>query len=110
MVVVEEEEMAEVVAVAVAMVVGVVVGVVEWWRSHHNARAAAATASTSRGPTQRMEAALKMESRGRLCCWLPEKIFQKRSVSSAAAVTTVVPSGDCAICSTRDVCPVNSAT
>ena len=40
----------------------------------------------------------------------PERIFQKRSVSSAAAVTTVCPSGDCAMCSTRDVCPVSSAT
>ena len=36
--------------------------------------------------------------------------FQKRSVSSAAAVTMVVPSGDCAMCSTREVCPVSSAT
>lgn len=35
---------------------------------------------------------------------------QKRSVSSAAALTTVVPSGLWARCSTREVCPVSSAT
>lgn len=35
--------------------------------------------------------------------------LQKRSVSSAAADTTVWPSGDCAMCSTRAVWPVNSA-
>lgn len=35
---------------------------------------------------------------------------QKRRVSSAAALTTVVPSGLWARCSTRDVCPVSSAT
>lgn len=35
--------------------------------------------------------------------------FQKRSVSSAPAVTTEAPSGDCAMCSTRAVCPVSSA-
>ena len=40
----------------------------------------------------------------------PERIFQKRNVSSAAAVTTVVPSGDCAMWSTREVWPVSSAT
>ena len=39
-----------------------------------------------------------------------EKHFQKRRVSSAAAEQTVVPSGDCARCSTRDVWPVISAT
>lgn len=36
------------------------------------------------------------------------KHFQKCSVSSAAAEHTVLPSGDCARCSTRAVCPVNS--
>ncbi len=35
---------------------------------------------------------------------------QKRSVSSAAAEHTEVPSGLCARCSTRDVCPLNSPT
>ena len=40
----------------------------------------------------------------------PERIFQKRSVSSAAAVAMVVPSGDWAMCSTREVWPVSSAT
>jgi hypothetical protein len=35
---------------------------------------------------------------------------QKRRVSSAAALTTVVPSGLWARCSTRLVCPVSSAT
>lgn len=38
------------------------------------------------------------------------KHFQKRSVSSAAAEHTVVPSGDWARCSTRDVWPDISAT
>lgn len=38
------------------------------------------------------------------------KHFQKRRVSSAAAEQTVVPSGDCARCSTRDVWPDISAT
>ena len=38
-----------------------------------------------------------------------EKHFQKRKVSSAAADTTVFPSGLCAMCNTRAVCPVNSA-
>ena len=32
------------------------------------------------------------------------------SVSSAAALTTVVPSADNAVCNTRDVCPVSSVT
>jgi hypothetical protein len=35
--------------------------------------------------------------------------FQKRSVSSAPAVTTLLPSGDWAMCSTRAVWPVSSA-
>ena len=38
------------------------------------------------------------------------KHFQKRNVSSAAAEQTVTPSGDCARCSTRELCPVISAT
>ena len=36
------------------------------------------------------------------------KISQKRSVSSAAAETTLDPSGDWSRCNTRAVCPVNS--
>ena len=40
----------------------------------------------------------------------PDRMFQKRRVSSAAADTIVFPSGDCAMCSTRLVCPVSSAT
>ena len=48
-----------------------------------------------------------MHVRGRVP---PLSIFQKRSVSSAAAVQTVVPSGLCAMCSTRLVWPVSSAT
>ncbi len=35
------------------------------------------------------------------------KHFHSLSVSSAAADTTVLPSGDIAICSTRPVCPVS---
>mmetsp|Transcript_4239 Transcript_4239/g.8053 ORF Transcript_4239/g.8053 Transcript_4239/m.8053 type:complete len:103 (+) Transcript_4239:152-460(+) len=35
--------------------------------------------------------------------------FQNLSVSSAAALTTVPPSGDCAMCSTLAVCPFSSA-
>ena len=46
-------------------------------------------------------------TRSRACA---RALFQKRSVSAAAALTTVVPSGDCAMCSTRDVWPVSSAT
>jgi hypothetical protein len=38
------------------------------------------------------------------------KIFQNRRVSSPAADTTVVPSGDRAICKTLEVCPDSSAT
>ena len=38
------------------------------------------------------------------------RILQKRSVSSAAAETTVLPSGLCAMCRTRAVWPVSSAT
>lgn len=38
------------------------------------------------------------------------KHFQNLSVSSAAALATVVPSGDWARWSTRDVCPFISAT
>ena len=51
-------------------------------------------------------------SRGRaLSCGVASaKHFQKRSVSSAAAEQTVVPSGDCARCRTRDVWPDISAT
>jgi hypothetical protein len=37
------------------------------------------------------------------------KHFQNLNVSSAAAETTVVPSGDCAMCNTLAVWPVNSA-
>ena len=37
------------------------------------------------------------------------KTFQNLSVSSAAPETTVSPSGLCARCSTRLVCPVSSA-
>ena len=40
----------------------------------------------------------------------PLSTFQKRSVSSAAAEQMVVPSGLCAMCSTRLVWPVSSAT
>ena len=40
----------------------------------------------------------------------PLRTFQKRSVSSAAAEQMVVPSGLCAMCSTRLVWPVSSAT
>ena len=36
------------------------------------------------------------------------KQFHNLNVSSAAALITVLPSGDIAICSTRAVCPVNS--
>ena len=36
--------------------------------------------------------------------------LQKRSVSSAAAEHTVVPSGEMDVCSTLDVCPVRFAT
>lgn len=36
------------------------------------------------------------------------KQFHNRSVSSAAALIIVLPSGDMAICKTRAVCPVNS--
>jgi hypothetical protein len=49
------------------------------------------------------ESALPLEAFG------PLRMFQKRSVSSAAALTIVRPSGDCAMCSTRDVWPVSSA-
>ena len=38
------------------------------------------------------------------------KHFHSRSVSSAAADTTVLPSGDIAMCSTRAVCPTNGTT
>lgn len=38
------------------------------------------------------------------------KHFHNRNVSSAAADTTVLPSGDIAMCSTRDVCPTNKGT
>lgn len=37
------------------------------------------------------------------------KHVHSRSVSSAAALITVEPSGDIAICKTRAVCPVSSA-
>ena len=48
---------------------------------------------------------------GTLACGAASaKHFQKRSVSSAAAEQTVVPSGDCARCSTREVWPDISAT
>ena len=38
------------------------------------------------------------------------KTFQKRNVSSGAAVQTVVPSGLCDMCSALAVCPVSSPT
>ena len=38
----------------------------------------------------------------------PPKMDQNLNVSSAAADTTVSPSGDCARCKTRAVCPVSS--
>ncbi len=38
------------------------------------------------------------------------KTFQKRNVSSGAAVQTEVPSGLCDICSALAVCPVSSPT
>lgn len=41
--------------------------------------------------------------------WGSPKTFQKRMVSSAAALTTAVPSGDWAMCSTRAEWPVSSA-
>jgi len=38
-------------------------------------------------------------------CGSTAKHFHRRSVSSAAADTTVLPSGDIAMCNTRDVWP-----
>jgi len=37
------------------------------------------------------------------------KHFHSRNVSSAAADTTVLPSGDIAMCSTRAVCPMEQS-
>ena len=63
---------------------------------------------TTHEPVQ-AEPVVRRLSRWRPCAESLPKSFQKRSVSSAPAETTVVPSGEAAIWSTRCVWPVSSA-